>query len=99
MRGLLERLRIASDLLERRPNAVSGGELQRIALARALSISPSVLLADEPTSRLDPITQAETMALIAETTAESKTAVILVTHDVAIAQSWANRQIDLTSNQ
>ena len=99
MLQLLKRLKVTSDLLERRPNTVSGGELQRIALARVLSITPSVLLADEPTSRLDPITQAETMALIAETAAESGIAVVLVTHDAAIAERWASRQLALTSNR
>lgn len=98
MQKLLERLKVASDLLERRPDAVSGGELQRIALARALSIKPAVLLADEPTSRLDPITQAETMSLIAETAAETQTAVVLVTHDSVIAKRWAGRQISLADN-
>lgn len=92
---LLERLRVAPELLERRPDAVSGGELQRIALARALSISPRVLLADEPTSRLDAITQADTMQLIAEVAAEGRTAVVLVTHDLAIADNWATRSIAL----
>ncbi len=68
IKRLLAKLRINQDLLERRPDQVSGGELQRIAIARALAVAPSILLADEPTSRLDPITQAETMELLAETT-------------------------------
>jgi len=90
---LLERLKILPDMLVRRPNAVSGGELQRIALARALSIEPAVLLADEPTSRLDPITQRETMTLIAEETARANIAVVLVTHDQNAAAVWADRSI------
>lgn len=92
---LLQDLGVDTALLERRPDSVSGGELQRIALARVLSISPAVLLADEPTSRLDPITQAETMQLIAETAARAGTAVVLVTHDRVIADRWAGRQIEL----
>lgn len=90
---LLNRLGIGSDLLDRRPDAVSGGELQRIALARALSLSPAVLLADEPTSRLDPITQRQTMMLIAEEAARDRIAVVLVTHDLLVASSWAQRTI------
>lgn len=92
---LLARLRVDQGLLERRPDQVSGGELQRIAIARALAVAPSILLADEPTSRLDPITQADTMELLAETTAEAGTAVVLVTHDKAMAVNWAGRQIDV----
>ena len=93
---LLQRLGIAPSLLERLPDAVSGGELQRIALARVLSIAPAVLLADEPTSRLDPITQASTMELIAEIAAEHKIAVALVTHDRSIAEKWAHRQLNIS---
>ena len=92
---LLGQLRVDQDLLERRPDQVSGGELQRIAIARALAIAPAVLLADEPTSRLDPITQADTMELLAETTAGAGTAVVLVTHDTAMANNWAERQMDV----
>jgi len=92
---LLAKLRVDQDLLERRPDQVSGGELQRIAIARALAVAPSILLADEPTSRLDPITQADTMELLAETTTETGTAVVLVTHDKAMAVNWVGRQIDV----
>ena len=94
---LLARLRVDQGLLERRPDQVSGGELQRIAIARALAVAPSILLADEPTSRLDPITQADTMELLAETTTEAGTAVVLVTHDAAMAESWAGRRMDINA--
>ncbi len=90
---LLAKLRVDQDLLERRPDQVSGGELQRIAIARALTVTPAILLADEPTSRLDPITQADTMELLAETTIDAGIAVVLVTHDSAMAANWADRQM------
>ena len=95
LRRLLERLRVDEALLHRRPEAVSGGELQRIAIARALAIKPSVLLADEPTSRLDPITQKETMALLAEVAEAAGTAVALVTHQATLARNWAMRTLAL----
>ena len=86
---LLAALGVGSGLLHRRPTEVSGGELQRIALARVLMIRPAVLLADEPTSRMDPITQAVVIGLIARAAVEHGTAVVLVTHDRAIAERWA----------
>ncbi len=95
--GFLSELGIQHSLLERRPYAVSGGELQRISIARALTAKPSVLLADEPTSRLDPITQRETLAMIADIATERGIAVVLVTHDLHIAERWADSHHRLES--
>lgn len=94
--ALLSRLAVPLSLLARRPDGVSGGELQRVALARALSARPKVLLADEPTSRLDPITQARTLALLAEIAEERRLGIVLVTHDADIAERWAHRRIELS---
>lgn len=91
----LSELGIQPSLMERRPDAVSGGELQRISIARTLTAKPAILLADEPTSRLDPITQRETLAMIADIANERGIAVILVTHDLNIAKRWANRHYRL----
>jgi len=90
---MLGRLGIDLDMLDRRPDEVSGGELQRVAIARALIVKPKLLLADEPTSRLDPITQKNTMMLLREVTSETGTAVMLVTHVHAIAQKWTNESL------
>ena len=94
--GYLSRLGINEALLNRRPDAVSGGELQRISIARALTAKPAILLADEPTSRLDPITQRETLSMIADIAADKAIAVVLVTHDLVIAEKWADRSIKLS---
>lgn len=90
---LLARLSVPLSILERRPDAVSGGELQRVSLARALAARPKVLLADEPTSRLDPITQASTLRMLAEIAEARQLGVILVTHDADIAERWAHRSV------
>jgi peptide/nickel transport system ATP-binding protein len=92
---LLERLKVNPEMLSRLPSQVSGGELQRIAIARALAVRPAVLLADEPTSRLDPITQRMTMQLLASECEQAQTAVVLVTHDPDIAAQWATRSIPI----
>ncbi|MBC7941281.1 MAG: ATP-binding cassette domain-containing protein [Chitinophagaceae bacterium] len=89
----LARLRVRDALLDRRPDQVSGGELQRIAIARALLTNPVFLFADEPTSRLDPITQQETMAALREVSVDRGLAVLLVTHDAAMARKMSARQI------
>ena len=93
--AMLDRLRVPDALLDRRPDQVSGGELQRIAIARVLLPDPVFLFADEPTSRLDPITQQETMAALRDVSRERGLAVLLVTHDHAMARKVAARQIAL----
>jgi peptide/nickel transport system ATP-binding protein len=92
---LLERLRLPAALLERLPGQVSGGELQRFAIARVLMMRPALIFADEPTSRLDPITQQETLQLLREHARRYQCAVLLVTHDHDIAAKLAQRQISL----
>ena len=91
----LSRLRVPLPLLDRVPSQVSGGELQRIALARVLMLRPAVIFADEPTSRLDPISQQETFELMQEACAETGCAVLLVTHDATLAAAVSDRTITL----
>ncbi|WP_041795333.1 ABC transporter ATP-binding protein [Pararhodospirillum photometricum] len=81
---LMDRLRLRPDLLERLPGQISGGELQRVALLRALLLDPVFLFADEPTSRLDPVTQAETLRLLSELVEERGMGVLIVSHDSAV---------------
>jgi putative ABC transport system ATP-binding protein len=68
------------------PSELSGGECQRVALARALAISPSLLLADEPSGNLDEETGEKVMDLLFKMVRETKTTLILVTHDPDLAK-------------
>lgn len=91
----LEPLRVPEDLLARRPDQVSGGELQRIALARVLLAQPALLFADEPTSRLDPITQQEAMQVLLAAVHSTGAALMLVTHDPHLAAAVGTRTLSL----
>lgn len=92
---LMERLRLAPVLLTRLPTEVSGGELQRFALLRVLLLDPLFLFADEPTSRLDLITQQETIDLLTELARERNCAVLLVSHDAALIEKTCDRQVQI----
>ncbi|MBB3386583.1 MULTISPECIES: ATP-binding cassette domain-containing protein [unclassified Rhizobium] len=92
---LLDRLKLSPDLLGRFPNSVSGGELQRIALLRALLLDPVFLFADEPTSRLDPVTQAQTIRLMVDIATERGLAIMVVSHDEALLSAISDAVIRL----
>src|SRR6476646_6240555 len=83
-RDLLSRVGLA-DRLDHFPAQLSGGEQQRVAIARAFAISPRILFADEPTGNLESDTGAHIVELLEALNRESKTTVILVTHDHALA--------------
>ena len=78
--------------LDHRPSQMSGGEQQRVAIARALVGDPKILLADEPTGNLDTASGTEVMAILDRLNTDHAMAVVLVTHEPAIA-AHARRQI------
>jgi len=84
-----------SGRLEHRPSEMSGGEQQRAALARALVNRPKLLLADEPTGNLDSKTGTEILDLIRNLNKTLGMTVIMVTHERALADRYANRMIFL----
>lgn len=83
-----------SDHLDDDPTTLSGGEQQRVAIARALVRSPRVILADEPTGALDVETGANVMGLLEEVAARTRAALIVITHDPAVA-ARAPRLVEL----
>jgi putative ABC transport system ATP-binding protein len=91
--SLLERVQVAHRA-DAFPSQLSGGEMQRTAIARALIHSPAVLLADEPTGNLDSANGAIILALLRELTDETTTALVLVTHS-AEATAICHRSVQM----
>ncbi len=87
----LDRLGLG-DKAARRTGELSGGEAQRVAVARALAIAPRVLFADEPTGSLDSLTGEKVMGLLTGLSREQGTTVVLVTHDAGVA-AYADREV------
>lgn len=84
-------------LLDRYPNELSGGQLQRCSILRALAMEPDILLCDEPTSALDNITQLKTMKLLVSLL--DRVGILLITHDIDLARWIADRVVKLEEKE
>lgn len=93
---LMAAVRLSPSLLTRRPAEVSGGELQRIAIVRALLARPGLVLADEATSRLDLLTQEVTVDCLMTELGDA--ALLLVTHDRALAAAVADTTVQMVTD-
>ncbi|ALG14059.1 ABC transporter ATP-binding protein [Kibdelosporangium phytohabitans] len=90
-REWLDRLQVA-DAAGKRPGEASGGQGQRVAVARAMVTGPRVLFADEPTGALDSLNGERVMRLLVGTARENGTAVVLVTHEARVA-AYSDREV------
>lgn len=79
------------DKINAMPFALSGGEQQRVSIARALLNKPSIILADEPTGNLDPQTSGEVMELFIAIAKEEKASVLMATHDMSMVEKFPGR--------
>lgn len=83
-------LRPAEDILRRYPHELSGGQLQRIAILRSMSLGPSVIVADEPVSMLDVSVRADIINMLLEQSAKRKANVVFISHDIALTRHIAD---------
>ncbi|MEU9314685.1 ABC transporter ATP-binding protein [Streptomyces sp. NPDC048295] len=90
-RHWLERLEV-DNVTSKRPGEVSGGQGQRVAVARALAASPKVIFADEPTGALDSLNGERVMELLTEAARSTNVAVVLVTHEARVA-AYSDRDV------
>ncbi|GLZ38270.1 ABC transporter ATP-binding protein [Actinokineospora sp. NBRC 105648] len=90
-REWLARLQV-EDIAAKRPSEVSGGQGQRVAVARALVTGPKVIFADEPTGALDSLSGEQVMRLLVGTAKETGAAVVLVTHEARVA-AYSDREV------
>ena len=85
-KNLLAEVGLTADFVEKYPHEVSGGQCQRAAIARAISVSPKLLICDEATSALDVTTQAQIVNLLNKLRIEKQIAMLFITHDLKLME-------------
>jgi putative ABC transport system ATP-binding protein len=97
--ALLDAVELDESYLDREASRLSGGEQQRVSIARALATSPRVLLLDEPTSALDPEVAERLMRTVSRLSRDQEISIVMVTHRLAEARAWSDTTVMLEAGR
>ncbi len=90
---LLQEVELDPELMHRYPHELSGGQLQRLSIARAISVNPEVIICDEPTSALDATVKVQILDLLLRLQRDKGVSYIIITHDISIVDYFADHMI------
>ena len=94
---LLKQVWLDETIMDRYPSQISGGQAQRVVIARAISVKPDILIADESTSMLDILSQAQVISIYKKLMKKGGLSMLFISHDKALVKAFTNREYELNN--